>query len=76
MFKVRRREPVSAPAFDPFRRLKNLEKARTRVILQLANPLLAEMHRPQILAKLSSLQDEIAQLRRATSPTTTPKGKS
>ena len=76
MFKVRRREPVSAPAFDPVRRLRNLEKAHARVRLQLANPNLGEMHRPEILRKLSSICDEIAQLRMATSPTTTPKGKS
>jgi len=75
MLKLRRRESVSEttePAFDPVRRLRNLERAANRVRLQLANPNLAEIHRPEVLRRLSSISDEIGQLRMLTSPNPPP----
>jgi hypothetical protein len=75
MLKLRHRQSLpemTAPPFDPFRRLKNLEKAQTRVRLQLSNPNLLDIHRPEVLRRLSSIADEIAQLRIATSPIKPP----
>jgi hypothetical protein len=48
---------------SPLRRLKNLEHARERVVLRLANPRLATQHRPELERKLASIGEEIEQLR-------------
>lgn len=56
-------EPPKPQTTDPARRLRSLRKKRFDVIEQLANPNLDEDHRPRIVAKLASIEDEIAQLK-------------
>lgn len=50
------------PESNPLRRLKNLERAHARVVVQLANPNLSANHRPDVIRRLDSISEEIAQL--------------
>ena len=68
MFKRKRQTPeAQTPTVNPWKRLGNLERARLKVELQLANPNLAANHRPNLERKLTSISDEIESLKEAAS---------
>lgn len=65
LFKRKPKKQVTTPTTtaNPRQRLKNLERAQIRVRSRLANPGLAEFHRPELERKLASIGEEIEELK-------------